>query len=101
MAEIVPFKGVFYNTQKVEIDRVVGPPYDVLNADEQSALYGESPFNFVRIMLNRAEAGDTESNNPYTRASRFLTEWLGSGVLVEDGEPALYLYKQDFTNPAD
>ena len=51
MAEIVPFKGVFYNTQKVEIDRVVGPPYDVLNADEQSALYGESPFNFVRIIL--------------------------------------------------
>jgi uncharacterized protein (DUF1015 family) len=101
MAEIMPFKGVYYNTDRVELDRVVGPPYDVLNADQQAALYAESPYNFVRIMLNQAEAGDGSGSNPYMRAAGFLNDWLASGVLMEDAAPALYLYRQEFTNPAD
>lgn len=101
MAEIAPFRGIHYNTEMVPLDRVVGPPYDLLNADQQAALYAESPYNFVRIMLNRAEAGDGPDNNPYTRAGGFLNQWLESGVLLEDPAPAFYLYRQEFTNPAD
>jgi len=101
MAEISPFHGMHYSPEKVDIDRVVGPPYDVLGPDEQDALYAASPFNFVRVMLNRPEHGDGESSSPYTRAAAFLNEWLASGILVEDPEPALYLYRQEFTNPAD
>ncbi len=102
MAEIIPFKGIHYNTQKIgALESAVGPPYDVLDADDQTALYEAGPYNFVRIMLNRAEPGDNESDNSYTRASGFLKEWLSTGALVEDAEPALYLYRQEFTNPAD
>lgn len=102
MADILPFPGIYYNTDKVgELEAVVGPPYDVLNADEQNALYEASPYNFVRIMLNRPEAGDDAESNPYSRAGGFLNDWLASGALVEDEVPALYIYRQEFTNPAD
>ncbi len=102
MAEIVPFRGVYYNVERSgPLETVVGPPYDVLNAEQQAGLYAASPNNFVRIMLNRAEPGDDSTNNPYSRAAGFLNEWLASGVLEEDAEPALYLYRQEFTNPAD
>lgn len=101
MAEIVPFKGVHYDTDKVSLDSVVGPPYDVIDGDQQAGLYAASPYNFVRIMLNRAEPGDGEASNPYTRAGACLRDWLASGVLVEDATPALYPYQQEFTNPSD
>jgi len=101
MAEIVPFRGIFYNTEKVKLEKVVAPPYDVIAPEEQEALYAASPYNCVRLILNRPEPGDDETNNPYTRAAGFLREWLASGVLREDDAPALYVYRQEFTNPAD
>jgi uncharacterized protein (DUF1015 family) len=102
MAEIVPFRGVHYDAAKVSgLEKVVGPPYDVISTEEQDALYADSPVNYVRVMLNRAEPGDDERNNPYVRAGAVLQQWLDSGVLVEDDAPALYVYRQEFTHPAD
>ena len=102
MAEIAPFNGIHYNTEKIgALEPVIGPPYDVISPDEQSALYQASPYNFVRIMLNRTEEGDNDTENPYSRAAATLNDWLASGILTEDTEPALYVYRQEFTNPAD
>lgn len=102
MAEILPFRGLFYDTAKVELAKVIAPPYDVIAPEEQAALYAASPFNVVRIILNRAEPGDDEgTNNAYARAAGFLHNWLASGILREDDSPALYLYRQEFTHPAD
>src|SRR5262249_13832524 len=76
-------------------------PYDVIDTDEQNALYAASPYNFVRIMLNRPTEGDNDADNPYTRAAGFLREWRQAGILVEDAVPTFYLYRQEFTNPVD
>ena len=59
-------------------------------------LYNASPYNIIRLELNREEADDTPESNRYTRAARFLKEWLRSGVLREDPHPAYYLYSQTF-----
>src|SRR5579871_1512478 len=102
MAEIIPFLGIHYSQKKVgSLERVVGPPYDVIDTSEQNDLYAASPHNFVRIMLNRPEEGDSNADNPYTRAAGFLREWRQDGILVEDPVPAFYHYQQEFTNPAD
>lgn len=102
MAEILPFRGLFYDTAKVELAKAVAPPYDVIAPEEQAALYAASPFNVVRIILNRAEPEDGEgTKNAYARAAGFLHDWLASGILREDDSPALYLYRQEFTHPAD
>jgi uncharacterized protein (DUF1015 family) len=102
MAEIVPIKGIYYDSEKAgALESLIGPPYDVLSPAAQDALYEQSPYNFVRVMLNRPEEGDDSDEAPYKRAANFLMEWQTTGVLTEDERPAFYAYRQEFTNPAD
>lgn len=100
MAEIVPFRAVLYNLERAgALQDLVAPPYDVISPEEQRALYTVSPYNCVRVILNREEADDTPQHSPYTRAAGFLQNWLQEGVLREV-EPALYTYQQEFTHPS-
>ena len=99
MADIIPFAGIRYDSTKVELSETIAPPYDVLSPAQQETYYAQHPNNFVRIMLNRAEPDDSESENIYTRAAGFLEEWLKSGVLKQDAAPALYEYVQRFEHP--
>lgn len=101
MADIAPFYGIRFDPARLDdLSRVVAPPYDVISSEEQSALYASSPCNIVRIILNRPEAGDGPTDR-HERAAREMQRLLDAGVLVEDREPALYLYRQEFTAPLD
>ena len=75
---------------------MVAPPYDVIDADEQEALYKRHAANVVRLILNRDEPGDDEHSNRYTRAARFLRNWLREGVLFQEAAPAIYAYHQSY-----
>ena len=75
---------------------MVAPPYDVVDPALQDQLYEASPYNVIRLELNRDEAGDAASDDRYKRAARFLKDWLREGVLREDDHPALYVYHQTF-----
>src|SRR4051794_35531089 len=97
MPDIRPFRGVRYDMAQVgALSDVVAPPYDVIDPALQDRLYQASPYNIVRLELNRLEPGDDSTSNRYTRAARFLKDWLRDGVLREDATPALYLYDQSF-----
>jgi len=98
MAEIHAFRGIRYGVTEVgSLTDVVTPPYDRVPEDVQATLYARSPLNMVRIIKGRAEPGDDERNNVYTRAAGTFREWLGSGVLVRDPDPSLYVYHQEYT----
>lgn len=99
MAQIEPFAGIHYNPDEVPLSDVVGPPYDVISPLQQEALYALHPNNFVRIMLNRIEETDTDTDNRYTRSAAVLNSWLAEGLLVQDETPALYEYAQSFEHP--
>jgi uncharacterized protein (DUF1015 family) len=58
-----------------------------------------SPYNLVRVILGERSASDSDTDNVYTRASRYLNDWLASGVLAKDAEPGLFAYFQEFTVP--
>src|SRR5260221_7304926 len=58
-----------------------------------------SPYTRVRIELGKEEAGDTETNNKYTRARDLYQAWLHDGVLRQSAKPALYYLEQEFTAP--
>jgi uncharacterized protein (DUF1015 family) len=75
---------------------VVAPPYDVIDAALQDELYNRSPFNVVRLILNREEATDDARDNRYTRAARFLRDWQAEGVLCQDSARCVYVYHQEF-----
>jgi uncharacterized protein (DUF1015 family) len=101
MAEIRPFRGVLYDPAKVgDVTAVVAPPYDVIGSAEQAALYERHPCNVVRLELGLEHPGDGPQDNRYTRAKRFLEEWLRDGVLRRDGRPAIYLYAVEYRLPS-
>ncbi len=97
MPDISPFRAVRYDVARVgTLSDVVAPPYDVIDPALQDRLYGSSPYNVVRLELNRDEAGDKGVQDRYERASRFLKGWLREGILRQDEHPALYVYHQCF-----
>jgi uncharacterized protein (DUF1015 family) len=67
----------------------------------QDQYYAASPYNLVRIILGKAQAGDNDQQNVYTRATASLRQWRAEGVLVPDPAPSLYLYTQTFKVPGD
>ena len=97
MAEVKPFSSVHYNSEKVEMAKVIMPPYDIIR--DASVYYAMSPYNIVRIDKANEEPGDTEENNKYTRAAANLKKWLAEGVLVRDKEECYYLYTQEYLTP--
>jgi uncharacterized protein (DUF1015 family) len=97
MATVIPFRGYRFDPEKVgPISDVVTPPYDRVYPDVQAACYERSPHNIVRIIKGKAEPGDDETVNVYTRAAGFLRRWIDEGILVRDVEPALYVYHQEY-----
>ena len=97
MAEIVPFRGVLYDPAKAgDITSVVAPPYDVIGPAEQATLYARHPNNIIRLELGREQPGDEPAANRYTRAKRFIEEWLKEGSLRRDDRPSIYLYAVEY-----
>ncbi|MGZ3337087.1 MAG: DUF1015 domain-containing protein [Isosphaeraceae bacterium] len=97
MPDVRPFRGVRYDIAQVgALADVVAPPYDVIDAVLQERLYQASPYNAIRLELNRAETSDSDAENRYTRAAGFLRSWLRQGILRTDDHPSLYLYEQTF-----
>ena len=97
MAEILPFRGVLYDPEKVgDVTSVVAPPYDVIGSAEQSALYARHPGNIIRLELGQEHPGDSPQENRYTRARHFLKDWLRDGLLRRDDKPAIYLYAVEY-----
>jgi uncharacterized protein (DUF1015 family) len=97
MPDIQAFRGIRYDLGQVgSLSNVIAPPYDVIDAELQSALYDKHPANVVRLILNRDEPGDDERNNRYTRAARTFRSWQREGVLFSETQPAIYVYHQVF-----
>ena len=92
MAKVSAFKGWRYNQDIVgDLKNVIVPPYDVITQKEQNAYYDASPYNYIRINLNNAD-GDEK----YFSAANTLNMWVGSGVLVEESQPVIYILSQSF-----
>jgi uncharacterized protein (DUF1015 family) len=90
MPEIIPFSGILYNPELLATDQgLICPPYDVISPELQEQLYLSSPLNAIRLELPMEP-------DPYTAAASRLAEWLQSGDLQKDAEPAIYPYFQTF-----
>lgn len=97
MPEIQAFRGLRFNLATVgSLSDVVAPPYDVIDSALQDKLYARSEYNVIRLELNRAETTDVTGDEVYQRAARFLRTWIRDGVLEAEGDPAIYVYHQEF-----
>ena len=105
MAEIVPFRGILYRPRPTgaagsDVSSLIAPPYDVISERERSELAARSLHNSVQLILPKDRQGG-DSDERYTVAAEHLQEWLASGVMQRDAEPALYRYHQIFTPPGE
>jgi uncharacterized protein (DUF1015 family) len=96
MADIIPFKGILYDTTKVQIEDVLAPPYDIITPEYREALYMQSPYNIVRIDYGKEEPGDDETKNKYTRARAYLDAWMKEGVFLQNRKPSFYAYEMSY-----
>jgi len=101
MAHIIPFRGTLYDPATVgSIRDVVAPPYDIIDAAGQRALHDRHPQNIIRLELGIDQPGDNAANNRYTRAARTLHDWIASGALKRDAQPAIYYHTIDYAPPS-
>jgi uncharacterized protein (DUF1015 family) len=97
MADVIPFNGILYNTDKIgSLANVATPPYDVISEEEQIYFHKRHPKNIIRLILGIQKESDDESNSRYTRAFSFFNSWIADGVLIQDKTPAFYLSSVEF-----
>jgi uncharacterized protein (DUF1015 family) len=97
MPHVAPLRGLRYDPKHVgTLSQVIAPPYDVIDGALQEQLFKRHPANVVRLELNRAEPGDDDRANRYTRAARLLRQWRDQGVVTQDPAAALYVCHQHF-----
>ncbi|HUW22607.1 MAG TPA: DUF1015 domain-containing protein [bacterium] len=102
MANILPFRGIFYNREKIkELSWVLAPPYDIISSEAQERYYEMSPYNVIRLILEKKFPGDNEANNRYNRSAQFFQEWLEEEILIRDDSPAIYLLEQEYELRSD
>lgn len=96
MAKIIPFKGIYYNPDKVSGDDVIAPPYDVITSVQREILYEKSPYNIIRIDFGKELPGDNGKDNKYSRAKNYLEGWLKEGILKRDERECFYAYECEY-----
>jgi len=100
MAHIIPFQGTLYDQATVgSIREVVAPPYDIIDAAGQKALHDRHSHNIIRLELGTDTPGDSAADNRYTRAAAALRDWLKTGAMKRDAQPALYYHTIEYRPP--
>jgi uncharacterized protein (DUF1015 family) len=97
MSEVRPFRALRYDTGRVDLSRVIVPPYDVIAAEDREAFFERDPHNAIRLELTR-DVKD-QSSTDYAEVPRTLAAWNDSGVLIRDSRPGFHPLRQSFTAP--
>ncbi|MCH8486739.1 MAG: DUF1015 family protein [Candidatus Cyclonatronum sp.] len=94
MITIKPFRA--WRPEPQQAARVACVPYDVINAEEARSLAGGLPESFLHVIrpeINFTESIDEHADEVYAAGAEKLKEMCSNGLLVEEAEPALYVYR--------
>ena len=95
MKLIKPFRGL--RPTRELASKVASQPYDVLNREEAFALAKDNPHSFLHINKPEVDVDpsmDVHDPAVYDKAKENLDRFIAEGVLQQDGEDKLYVYKQ-------
>jgi len=100
VAQVTAFRGIRYDESRAgKASLLISPPYDVISPEERGRLHRQSPYSFVRLVLGEELPGDDETENRFTRAGRYLRDWLSEGILIQDPAPAIYRLRVHYQGP--
>jgi uncharacterized protein (DUF1015 family) len=89
---LLPFRGLRFDPAAVrDLATTIGPPADFDTSAEARAFVSGLPHNAVRL-----EIEDTSEPLSFSGARALLHDWLRSGVLRHEQQPAYYVYEQRF-----
>ncbi|MFZ5969521.1 MAG: DUF1015 domain-containing protein [Bacillota bacterium] len=95
MAVVRPFKGIRPRQDLAE--NVACLPYDVMNRVEAKAMAEGNPYSFLHIGRSEIDLVDEISpydDRVYETARQNLDKMISDGILIQDKEPVLYIYRQ-------
>ncbi len=94
MPQIKPFGAALYNQEKVgDLSKVVCPPYDIIPPAAQNYYHELHRYNLIRLELGKNVPGE----NKYSRAKNYFKEWIKNKILIQDAEPCIYFYSQQYS----
>ncbi len=89
MVDVQPFRALRYNPTLIDDwGTVLGPPYDIVDADQTARLKASSPYQITHI--------ETAGGDEIDAAARHLRDWREAGALVRDAAPSYYLHEHQF-----
>ncbi|PKN35182.1 MAG: DUF1015 domain-containing protein [Deltaproteobacteria bacterium HGW-Deltaproteobacteria-19] len=77
--------------------QVAAPPYDVVSRDEAARLAAANPLSFLRVEKSEIDLPaevPSDDDAVFARGRENLDRLLREGILVRDGAPHFYLYRQ-------
>ncbi|MFK7862690.1 MAG: DUF1015 domain-containing protein [Pseudohongiellaceae bacterium] len=95
MKLIKPFRGL--RPTRALAAKVASHPYDVLNRAEASQLAENNPYSFLHINkpeIDVAENVGIHDQEVYEKGAENLNRFIEEGILFQDSEEKLYVYKQ-------
>src|SRR5665213_775738 len=96
MPRFEPFAGLRYDPSRVELARVVAPPYDVVGPEQRVTLAARHSANAILVEL--PEPDPRSGVDRYRAAAERIAGWQGDGLLVQDPVPAFYPYRMTDTD---
>lgn len=97
MVEVKPLNAIVYNQDKVKMQDVIAPPYDVILDDYREELYKRSEYNIVKLILAKGSKDLSDSNNRYDEAKKNFYNWLEKDVLIKLEKPCILYILQKYT----
>lgn len=93
MVSIFPFKAI--RPQAALADKVAELPYDVVNSQEAAAYAADNPYSYFHIDRSEIDLPGIDPYDPkvYQKAAANLSAFLDAGWLLQDEQPAYYLYQ--------
>ncbi len=94
MVNVQPLRGLRYNPDVVgDWGAVLGPPYDIVDADQTDRLKASSRYQVAHI--------ETAAGDEIAEAARTLRAWRDAGAIVQDDAPSYYLHEHRFGDGLD
>ena len=91
MADVRPFRALRFTPKAGELRELTCPPYDIIDESQRLSYLKRNPHNIIRLELPRDGA------DPYAEAGRTLREWVETGILRRDDQPAFYVYEIEYS----